>query len=87
MRGGMGAIRLDPVKSRVALPAADPPDNANDLTGRPRDIAAASACLLRVSLMNTHSTLRRDWLSNIRGDVLSGIVVALALIPRRSAFP
>lgn len=30
--------------------------------------------------------LRRDWLSNIRGDVLSGLVVALALIPEAIAF-
>jgi hypothetical protein len=29
-------IRLDPVKIRVALPAADPPDNANDTTFQPR---------------------------------------------------
>ncbi|MGF6227460.1 SulP family sulfate permease [Inquilinus ginsengisoli] len=38
------------------------------------------------TLMNTHSALRRDWLSNIRGDVLSGIVVALALIPEAIGF-
>lgn len=31
-------------------------------------------------------TLRRDWLSNMRGDVLSGIVVALALIPEAIGF-
>ncbi|MEZ0170369.1 SulP family inorganic anion transporter [Microvirga sp. TS319] len=30
--------------------------------------------------------LRRDWLSNIRGDVLAGIVVALALIPEAIGF-
>jgi len=38
MRYGLGvcsAIRLDPVKFRVALPAADPPDNANDHTDCP----------------------------------------------------
>ncbi|WP_218823520.1 SulP family inorganic anion transporter [Inquilinus limosus] len=33
-----------------------------------------------------NSTFRRDWLSNIRGDVLSGIVVALALIPEAIGF-
>ncbi len=27
------------------------------------------------------STIREQWFSNIRGDVLAGIVVALALIP------
>ncbi|PFG55601.1 SulP family sulfate permease [Vibrio sp. ES.051] len=31
-------------------------------------------------------TMKRDWLSNIRGDVLAGIVVALALIPEAIAF-
>ncbi|MDP3841108.1 MAG: SulP family inorganic anion transporter [Oxalobacteraceae bacterium] len=30
--------------------------------------------------------LRRDWLFNIRGDLLAGIVVALALIPEAIAF-
>jgi sulfate permease, SulP family len=29
---------------------------------------------------------RRDWLSNIRGDLLAGLVVALALIPEAIAF-
>lgn len=32
------------------------------------------------------SSTRQDWLGNIRGDVLSGIVVALALIPETIAF-
>jgi len=31
-------------------------------------------------------SFRRDWLSNIRGDVLAGIVVALALIPEAIGF-
>jgi SulP family sulfate permease len=35
--------------------------------------------------MQTHS-LRDEWLSNIRADVLAGIVVALALIPEALAF-
>jgi len=30
--------------------------------------------------------LRQEWLSNIRGDALSGLVVALALIPEAIAF-
>ncbi|WP_202964823.1 SulP family inorganic anion transporter [Inquilinus limosus] len=33
-----------------------------------------------------NSSFRRDWMSNIRGDVLSGIVVALALIPEAIGF-
>jgi sulfate permease, SulP family len=32
------------------------------------------------------SRFRRDWLSNIRGDLLAGLVVALALIPEAIAF-
>lgn len=31
-------------------------------------------------------TLKREWFGNIRGDILSGIVVALALIPEAIAF-
>ncbi|MDB5778432.1 MAG: sulfate transporter family protein [Polaromonas sp.] len=31
-------------------------------------------------------SLRRDWLSNVRGDLLAGLVVALALIPEAIAF-
>ncbi|WP_303908007.1 SulP family inorganic anion transporter [Thiohalomonas denitrificans] len=31
-------------------------------------------------------TLRKDWLMNIRGDILAGVVVALALIPEAIAF-
>jgi len=36
--------------------------------------------------MSFVQTFRRDWLSNIRGDVLAGIVVALALIPEAIGF-
>ena len=36
--------------------------------------------------MTFTQTFRRDWLSNIRGDVLAGIVVALALIPEAIGF-
>jgi SulP family sulfate permease len=36
--------------------------------------------------MNFAESLRLDWLSNIRGDVLAGIVVALALIPEAIGF-
>jgi len=32
------------------------------------------------------SRFRQDWLSNVRGDLLSGLVVALALIPEAIAF-
>ena len=33
-----------------------------------------------------YQSLRRDWLSNIKGDLLAGLVVALALIPEAIAF-
>ena len=36
--------------------------------------------------MTVLSSLRRDWLSNVRGDVLAGLVVALALVPEAIAF-
>jgi SulP family sulfate permease len=38
------------------------------------------------SLKTFHSSIRQDWLSNIRGDLLAGLVVALALIPEAIAF-
>lgn len=34
----------------------------------------------------TYPSIREDWLSNIRGDLLAGLVVALALIPEAIAF-
>ncbi len=36
--------------------------------------------------MMSFSTYRREWFCNIRGDILSGIVVALALIPEAIGF-
>ncbi|AFK62192.1 sulfate permease [Advenella kashmirensis WT001] len=36
--------------------------------------------------MFTKNTIRQDWFSNIRGDLLAGLVVALALIPEAIAF-
>ena len=36
--------------------------------------------------MMTYDTYRRQWFGNIRGDILSGLVVALALIPEAIAF-
>lgn len=32
------------------------------------------------------ATIKQHWFSNVRGDVLSGLVVALALIPEAIAF-
>ncbi len=36
--------------------------------------------------MQVPTSVRRDWLSNVRGDLLAGLVVALALIPEAIAF-
>lgn len=36
--------------------------------------------------MKVKGSLREQWFSNIRGDVLAGIVVSLALIPEAIAF-
>jgi sulfate permease, SulP family len=36
--------------------------------------------------MNLLYRMRREWFGNIRGDVLAGMVVALALIPEAIAF-
>src|SRR5690606_12102717 len=36
--------------------------------------------------MTFSESLRRNWFSNLRGDILAGIVVALALIPEAIGF-
>lgn len=36
--------------------------------------------------MSLLHSVRRDWFSNVRADVLAGLVVALALIPEAIAF-
>lgn len=36
--------------------------------------------------MSFFASLRQDWLANVRGDLLAGLVVALALIPEAIAF-
>jgi sulfate permease, SulP family len=36
--------------------------------------------------LNTYSRLHQEWFGNVRGDVLAGLVVALALIPEAIAF-
>ena len=39
-----------------------------------------------LTLFKMTKNLRQEWLSNIRGDLLAGAVVALALIPEAIAF-
>ncbi len=83
-----GAFTTDPVKFRVALLAADPPDNAKHRHSFSiyRTRFRPVRYTLRKNQMNRFQTYRREWFSNIRGDVLSGIVVALALIPEAIGF-
>ncbi|ANT65477.1 Bicarbonate transporter BicA [Prosthecochloris sp. CIB 2401] len=38
------------------------------------------------NITHMQNTLKQEWLGNIRGDILSGLVVALALIPEAIAF-
>jgi sulfate permease, SulP family len=45
-----------------------------------------SALNLCEKIMNIVKRYQRDWFSNIRGDVLAGLVVALALIPEAIGF-
>ncbi len=49
-------------------------------------MAPAGACFFAKNHMNTFQAYKREWFHNIRGDILSGIVVALALIPEAIGF-
>jgi SulP family sulfate permease len=65
---------------RVALPAAYPPDNLLD----PDRVGPCrrTGKIYMISL----DAYRAQWTGNIRGDLLAGLVVALALIPEAIAF-
>jgi SulP family sulfate permease len=67
----------------VARPGAYPPDNFSVL----RAATSLRAGLIghQVTQLN-FASLRREWLRNPRGDILAGIVVALALIPEAIGF-
>jgi sulfate permease, SulP family len=65
---------------RVALSAADPPDNPLN-----QDAAGAMARQGKIYMMNL-TAYRAQWTGNIRADLLAGLVVALALIPEAIAF-
>jgi SulP family sulfate permease len=69
----------------VALPAADPPDHRStdhDLHPDARNAAVGQ----ERNTMITLNTYRQEWFGTIRADLLSGLVVALALIPEAIAF-
>src|SRR3546814_328650 len=65
---------------------ADPPDHdiAHSAGAHPSSPHLCSR--LPRTLMIALSAYREQWLGNIRGDILSGLVVALALIPEAIAF-
>lgn len=47
---------------------------------------SCSQCVADYHFAMSFSIICQDWLSNIRNDVLAGLVVALALIPEAIAF-
>src|SRR5690554_919412 len=63
---------------------------------RPRPVKPGSAplraprtqrlCMSSETFKRGSWTLRQQWFSNVRGDLIAGIVVALALIPEAIAF-
>ena len=84
-------IHQDPVQIRVALLAADPPDNTAQsmLISLTTPFPALALRLLFstvINFMQNPSAYRQQWFCNIRADILSGIVVALALIPEAIGF-
>ena len=71
---------------RVALPAADPPDNACDISGQLIGYRLSFPCPVQPPFVKRMSSSLRRWFSNPRADILSGLVVALALIPEAIGF-
>ena len=81
---------MDPVRSRVAIPAADPPGNIHMISAFPA--AHRRGGMWRAqdrTMTNTPLRFRTEWFANAaeaRRDVLAGVVVALALIPEAIGF-
>jgi SulP family sulfate permease len=77
---------MDPVKFRVAIPAADPPDNITHVLSAPR---LAPMCPLDLSMTDSFSRHGQEWFDGAAGarrEILAGVVVALALIPEAIGF-
>lgn len=76
------------MKTRVAIPAADPPDNASAsikiVTAR-ADAVIADPCMKFPSLLRYRSEWFSGW-RDARRDVLAGMVATFALIPEVIAF-
>ncbi len=80
---------MGPVQFRVAIPAADPLDNACRGAFRPsgRPVSAADVGIFTNS--NIFSRYRAEWFDgagNARRDILAGMVGTFALIPEVIAF-
>ena len=78
------------MKFRVAIPAADPPDNITHDPDAERPPGARPPMPdADIPMTQTLSRYRRQWFADattVRRDVLAGIVVALALIPEAIGF-
>jgi SulP family sulfate permease len=83
---------MDPVQFRVAIPAADPPDNAlRTPISRHSSKTALLRSLRNITLMNItpFARYRAEWCNgagSVRRDVLAGMVGTFALIPEVIAF-
>jgi SulP family sulfate permease len=85
---------MDPVKSRVAIPAADPPDNARRTLFQIRTVRDGRCPCDFCGQSNSMNSLfltryRSEWftgLSGARRDILAGLVGTFALIPEVIAF-
>lgn len=74
---------------RVAIPAADPPDNIAHMNASNAPLPGAMCLVVDVSMPDLFLRYRRQWFNGpvqARRDVLAGIVVALALIPEAIGF-
>ena len=72
------------MKSRVALSAADPPNNASLRLTFPAPIRRQRLTARHSSVI--HSSIRQDWLRRPVSEVLAGAVATFALIPEVIAF-
>jgi sulfate permease, SulP family len=80
-------IHKDQAKSRVALLAADPQTTQQRNHFVPRTEQLSARCInCEYPTMRTLSNYRQEWFSKIRGDILSGVVVALAPLPEAIGF-
>jgi len=74
------------VSTPAALPAADPPDTQRDKGKTEQTCGMREEQRFAKRHMNRRLNYRNEWTGNIRADILSGLVVALALIPEAIAF-